>query len=137
MGFFYVPTRGRPATPQEAPVVVSNHITFFEPLMLTSIFAPSPVGDVENLGHPLLKPITSLLQLIGVSRKDPNSRATVAHTMKSRPGSHPDWPQILIFPVRVSHPHYNSHTIATLLTWTRGLSCNMHHRRVPPRMAKP
>lgn len=97
MGFFYIPTTGRPASNEEAPVIVSNHITFLEPVFFISVFAPSPVGEQSNLNAPVIGPILRALGLIGVDRKSPTSRADVVHAIKERASS-ASWPQLLLFP---------------------------------------
>jgi hypothetical protein len=97
LGFVYVPRRGRPASSAEAPIVISNHISFVEPLLYVSIFSASPVGDTANLGAPVIGPIIRAFQLIGVDRKDPNSRAAVVHTIQDRAQSQ-KWQQTLLFP---------------------------------------
>jgi lysophosphatidylcholine acyltransferase/lyso-PAF acetyltransferase len=97
MGFVYVPTRGRPAGTAEAPVIVSNHVCFLEPIYLLSVFGAMPVGEQSNLKAPVIGPIIRALQLIGVDRKDPNSRHAVAEAIKQRAASHA-WQQILLFP---------------------------------------
>jgi len=99
LGFHWIEVRGKPATTEEAPIVVCNHTCMIDPFILGHMLSTSAVGAREHLSTPILGVIFRAQQLITVDRKDPNSRHDVKKMIKQRaqPGS--GWlAQTLIFP---------------------------------------
>ena len=105
-GYYYIPTTGQPATPEAAPIVVANHITFVDALFLTYAMCPCPVAEVANLRNPLLGPLLEAQQCILVDRQSGDSRTATkqrihdrAHALAAgRPGR-----QVVIFPEASTH----------------------------------
>eukprot|EP00455_Lapot_gusevi_P012833 TRINITY_DN1616_c0_g2_i1.p1 TRINITY_DN1616_c0_g2~~TRINITY_DN1616_c0_g2_i1.p1 ORF type:complete len:571 (+),score=204.43 TRINITY_DN1616_c0_g2_i1:63-1775(+) len=97
LGFWYIPTKGKPAKRDQAPVVIANHITFIEPIFLLSQFVPSPVGAAEHLKAPLIGKILQAIQAIPVDRRSKTSKQDVKAAIHRR-ATEPGWPQVLIFP---------------------------------------
>lgn len=101
LGFYWIKTKGKPATGKEAPIVVSNHVHLWEVLYLFSVFAPSAVSRKENAAIPGFGQVLRLTRGILVDRMSPTSRADVLAAIKERgtlASQDERWPQILIFP---------------------------------------
>ena len=97
LGYVWIGSKGKPASPSEAPMVVCNHVGFVEPIYMIVAFLPSPVGAEENLVLPIVGVICQALQAVPVRRNDRASRGELVRTMKRRCES-PRWPQIVVFP---------------------------------------
>ncbi len=48
LGFLHIKVKGRKASPDEAPIVVSNHISFVETIYLPARFLSMAVSAAEN-----------------------------------------------------------------------------------------
>jgi len=77
LGYNYIPIRGRIASSKEAPVVVSNHMSFVEALYLPSLLLSMVISREENKKVVFIGTIMKQLQVIFVSRTDKDSRNTV------------------------------------------------------------
>jgi lysophosphatidylcholine acyltransferase/lyso-PAF acetyltransferase len=96
-GYYWISTYGRKASADEAPIIISNHVTFLEPVYLISQYLASPIAAAENLKAPILSTICRALQTIQVDRNDPLSRSAVVETMKTR-AKEKGWPTTIVFP---------------------------------------
>lgn len=56
--------KGRPATREEAPVIVCNHVSACEPLFLCGAHLPMVVTAAENLHLPFVGVIVKALQVL-------------------------------------------------------------------------
>lgn len=54
LGYYWIRYKGVPSSREDAPMVVCNHSTFLDPLVLGLIFAPASVGAAEHLNIPVL-----------------------------------------------------------------------------------
>ena len=97
LGYLYIPIFGKRASANEARIVISNHLTFVEPLLLVALYAPMPVAAREYVEMPIIGTIIQALQLIPIDRQDPDSRVNVQKAIVER-ASNPEWGQVLIFP---------------------------------------
>lgn len=101
LGFHWIKTKGKPARPSEAPIVVSNHIHLWEVLYLFCVYCPSAVSRKENASIPGFGQVLRLTRGLLVDRQSPTSRADTLAAIKSRglmAAKDERWPQILIFP---------------------------------------
>lgn len=103
LGFFNVEQKGKCADPKDAPIIVSNHITFVDGVPLTMACLPSPIAAYENLNMPLIGNIIRAMSTVTVDRTDKNSRHNTTEALKTRGRSNGQWPQILIFPEGTTH----------------------------------
>uniref|UniRef100_A0A1B6DYU8 Phospholipid/glycerol acyltransferase domain-containing protein n=1 Tax=Clastoptera arizonana TaxID=38151 RepID=A0A1B6DYU8_9HEMI len=99
IGFHWLHVKGKLATKDEAPVIVTSpHSTFFDILPVVYMGAPSPVTRVENLSIPLFGKLINYTQPVYVWREDPNSRQKTIQQIIARAKSKLNWSQVLIFP---------------------------------------
>jgi lysophosphatidylcholine acyltransferase/lyso-PAF acetyltransferase len=102
LGFYWIGEDGKNAGPDVAPILISNHYSFIEPLYFLAQGLVSPVGAVDNLRSPIIGPILKLMQAITVDRADPKSRHNVVEQMRARGNAcgsgEGKWGQTLIFP---------------------------------------
>jgi lysophosphatidylcholine acyltransferase/lyso-PAF acetyltransferase len=96
-GFYWIETRGRKASASEAPIIVSNHISFLENFFLVHAFMPAAVASRENVAMPLVGAVVRGMQCILVDRTSADSRKQVLNAILERV-KEPGWPQTLIFP---------------------------------------
>ncbi|CAO2639041.1 Lysophosphatidylcholine acyltransferase 2B [Lemmus lemmus] len=121
---FLVKVKGKKATREEAPILVTApHSTFFDAIAVVVAGLPSVVSASHNVRIPLAGKCLLSTQPVLVKREDPNSRKTTRNEILSRVLSTMKWPQILIFrafspgvpvqPVLLRYPN----TVDTV-TWT-------------------
>ncbi|KAG0595563.1 hypothetical protein M758_UG177100 [Ceratodon purpureus] len=96
-GFHYIHTKGRPAPREEAPILVSNHVTFADPLFLFFRHLPVIVTAYENLNLPIAGAITKAMQAIAVDRLSRESRHHASGAIKRKAMCN-DWSHVMIFP---------------------------------------
>jgi len=73
-GFWYIPIRGKQASFDQAPILVSNHVSMFDILFFFYYELPRFISRKENVHMPIIGSILCAMQGILVDRKDPNSR---------------------------------------------------------------
>lgn len=56
LGFVHIKVNGRKATPDEAPIVVSNHVSFVETIYLPARLLSMAVSRLENQHIPVRRP---------------------------------------------------------------------------------
>lgn len=96
-GFHYIHIKGRPAPREEAPILVSNHVTFADPLFLFFRHLPVIVTAYENLNLPIAGAITKAMQAIAVDRLSRESRHHASGAIKRKAMCN-DWSHVMIFP---------------------------------------
>ncbi|MCO5611379.1 hypothetical protein L7F22_065632 [Adiantum nelumboides] len=96
-GYYWIPTKGKCAPRNVAPIIVSNHISFLEPLFVFYAHLPVIVSAKENAELPLVGVFLHALQIIPVDRVSPNSRHDAAAQIKRRAMDNV-WPHVAIFP---------------------------------------
>ncbi|GBG91679.1 hypothetical protein CBR_g53493 [Chara braunii] len=97
LGFLWIHRKGRPAPRSIAPIVVSNHTSFMDPIFFFYDMMPTIVSSKSHEAMPLLGTIIKAMRVIAVDREDPNSRKIAASEIK-RKASDPGWPRLLLFP---------------------------------------
>jgi len=98
-GFHWIRTKGRRATPGEAPIIiVAPHSSFFDGLAVMAMEGPSVVAKSAVSSVPFWGSLIRLAQPVLVHRTDPDSRQNTIRQIveRSSPGS--GWQQIFIFP---------------------------------------
>jgi len=105
----------RQTDPRVAPIVVANHTSFTDPLLLFGEYFVSAVGAVDNLRAPIIGTICQAIQTITVDRRDERSRHQVVEEIKARAGwaslsdaekeaqygpgaAELEWPQVMLYP---------------------------------------
>ena len=99
-GFLYIEEEGLENIhhPSRAGIVVSNHLSFLEPIYFIYKFMATPIAAIDHLHAPLVGTIVKAIQTVTVDRKDPKSKKNVIESMKNRAKPDTGWPQTLIFP---------------------------------------
>lgn len=87
----------RPNKKECCSVVVSNHISFLDVLVLGAFFGPSIVAKKSMAKAPVFGILAHLAQCIFVDRDDPDSRARTRVAIEERART-PGYPPLLIFP---------------------------------------
>ena len=60
--------------PSRAGIVVSNHLSFLEPIYFIYKFMATPIAAIDHLHAPLVGTIVKAIQTVTVDRKDPKSK---------------------------------------------------------------
>uniref|UniRef100_A0A7I4FPL7 EF-hand domain-containing protein n=1 Tax=Physcomitrium patens TaxID=3218 RepID=A0A7I4FPL7_PHYPA len=63
MGYYYIPIKGKPAHRSEAPIIVSNHIGFLDPIFVFYRHLPVIVSAKENVEMPIIGLFLQALQV--------------------------------------------------------------------------
>ncbi len=96
-GFQWIHVTGKPAPRQEAPILVSNHVTFADPLFIFFRHLPVIVVAHEILSAPVAGDIMKAMQVIAVKRDAPDSRRNASGAIKRKSMCN-DWSHVMIFP---------------------------------------
>jgi lysophosphatidylcholine acyltransferase / lyso-PAF acetyltransferase len=97
-GFHWLEIHGEPAPREEAPVLIANHTSMFDPLLMILQHGGTPVSRIENSRTPVIGSIITALQTIYVDRTgSKESRAGVKELIQER-AVNDEMPRILIFP---------------------------------------
>ncbi|KAJ7524422.1 hypothetical protein O6H91_17G004200 [Diphasiastrum complanatum] len=96
-GFHWIKIKGRSFPREQAPVLVCNHVTFVEPLLIFFKHLPVIVTAQENVDMPVVGAVMRAIQVIAVKRDGPDSRRVAAAEIKRRAMCN-DWNPVLIFP---------------------------------------
>lgn len=97
-GFHWIPTKGKPAPKDQAPIMVPNHMTFFEVLYLFAATGGTFMGKDEVETWPVIGAGIKGLQCLFVNRLDPISKAKAKNAVLHRTKSGENWPQLIIYP---------------------------------------
>lgn len=96
-GFQWIHIKGMPVARDEAPILVSNHVTFADPLFLFFKHLPVIVTAYENLNLPVAGAIIKAMQAIAVDRISRESRHHASGAIKRKAMCN-DWSHVMIFP---------------------------------------
>uniref|UniRef100_A0A7S3NR94 EF-hand domain-containing protein n=1 Tax=Aureoumbra lagunensis TaxID=44058 RepID=A0A7S3NR94_9STRA len=98
LGFWRVRSFGR--LDKKARVVVCNHVSMIEPLLLLLVTRATPVASADFARLPGLGPVGRLYQLVWLDRSNVESRQAAVDAIRQRTvGADKDkWPPVLVFP---------------------------------------
>eukprot|EP00897_Mesotaenium_endlicherianum_P002242 jgi/Mesen1/2045/ME000149S01037 len=96
-GYHYIKVKGKAAERQVAPVIVSNHVTFVDPVFIFFAHLPMIVTAKENLAIPVAGVVMQALQVVSLDRTSPTSRKDAAGEIKRRAMCN-DWAHVALFP---------------------------------------
>lgn len=97
-GFWWIRTKGECASKQEAPIIVSNHVSPFEPFYLVGKTMATPVQRIEDSRAPIVGTIQKAMQIMFVDRSNPASRKKCLQTIEERSDPQSRFPQVMVFP---------------------------------------
>ncbi|GAB2244960.1 hypothetical protein Droror1_Dr00000453 [Drosera rotundifolia] len=96
-GYHWIKRRGQPAPRGIAPIVVSNHVSFVEPIFFFYEIFPTIVASDSHDSLPLVGTIIRAMQVIYVNRSSAASRKHAIDEIK-RKASCDRFPRVLLFP---------------------------------------
>ncbi|KAI4356860.1 hypothetical protein L6164_000847 [Bauhinia variegata] len=96
-GYHWIKRKGKPAPREVAPIVVSNHISYIEPIFYFYELFPTIVAAESHDSIPFVGTIIRAMQVIYVNRFVPSSRKQAVKEIKRR-ASCDRFPRVLLFP---------------------------------------
>ncbi|CAM6085757.1 unnamed protein product [Calypogeia fissa] len=96
-GFHWIRRTGRPVPREVAPIVVSNHVSFIDPIFYFWELLPILVSSTSHDDLFLVGSIIRAMQVITVDRLSPESRKQAAIEIKKK-ASNDEYPRVLLFP---------------------------------------
>ncbi|GAB4844411.1 hypothetical protein Ancab_037775 [Ancistrocladus abbreviatus] len=96
-GYQWIKRRGQPASREMAPIVVSNHVSYIEPIFFFYELFPTIVASESHDSLPFVGTIIRAMQVIYVNRFSQSSRKHAVSEIK-RKASCNRFPHVLIFP---------------------------------------
>lgn len=96
-GYHWIRRSGKPASREVAPIVVSNHVSYTDPIFFFYELFPSIVSAESHDQIPFVGTIIRAMQVIYVDRFSPASRKHAVAEI-NRKASCNDFPRVLLFP---------------------------------------
>ncbi|KAF5194282.1 Lysophospholipid acyltransferase lpeat2 [Thalictrum thalictroides] len=96
-GYHWIRRKGRPAKREIAPIVVSNHVSYIDPIFFFYELFPTIVASESHDSIPFVGTIIRAMQVIYVNRFSPSSRKDAVSEIK-RKASCDRFPRLLLFP---------------------------------------
>ncbi|KAJ7951041.1 Lysophospholipid acyltransferase [Quillaja saponaria] len=96
-GYQWIKRRGKPAPREIAPIIVSNHVSFIEPIFYFYELFPTIVASESHDSLPFVGTIIRAMQVIYVNRFSQASRKQAVNEIK-RKASCDRFPRLLLFP---------------------------------------
>lgn len=81
-GYHWIKRRGRPASRETAPIVVSNHVSYIEPIFFFYELFPTIVASESHDSLPFVGTIIRAMQVIYVNRFSQSSRKQAVNEIK-------------------------------------------------------
>ncbi|XP_051143627.1 lysophospholipid acyltransferase LPEAT2-like isoform X2 [Andrographis paniculata] len=96
-GYHWIKRKGKPARREIAPIIVSNHVSYIEPIFFFYELFPIIVSSESHDSMPFVGTIIRAMQVIYVDRFSRSSRKHAVNEIK-RKASCNRFPQVLLFP---------------------------------------
>ncbi|KAL1322101.1 hypothetical protein HN51_067032 [Arachis hypogaea] len=96
-GYQWIKRRGKPAPREIAPIIVSNHVSYIEPIFYFYELFPTIVASESHDSIPCVGTIIRAMQVIYVNRFSPSSRREAVNEIKRRASCN-GYPRVLLFP---------------------------------------
>ncbi|XP_022872374.1 lysophospholipid acyltransferase LPEAT2-like [Olea europaea var. sylvestris] len=96
-GYHWIKQKGKPAPREIAPIVVSNHVSYVEPIFFFYELFPTIVASEAHDSMPFVGTIIRAMQVIYVDRFSQSSRKHAVNEIK-RKASSDQFPRVLLFP---------------------------------------
>uniref|UniRef100_A0A2P2L0J5 Lysophospholipid acyltransferase LPEAT2-like n=1 Tax=Rhizophora mucronata TaxID=61149 RepID=A0A2P2L0J5_RHIMU len=96
-GYQWIKRKGKPVPKEIAPIVVSNHVSYIEPIFYFYELFPTIVAAESHDSIPFVGTIVRAMQVIYVDRFSPSSRKNAVNEIK-RKASCDKFPRVLLFP---------------------------------------
>lgn len=96
-GYHWITRKGRPAPRELAPIVVSNHVSYIDPIYFFYELFPTIVSSDSHDAIPFVGTIIRAMQVIYVDRFSPASRKSAVNEIKRKAAGN-SFPRVLLFP---------------------------------------
>ncbi|KAF8028430.1 hypothetical protein BT93_E1136 [Corymbia citriodora subsp. variegata] len=96
-GYQWIRRKGKPAPRETAPIVVSNHVSYIDPIFYFYELFPTMVAAESHDSIPFVGTIIRAMQVIYVNRFIPSSRRNAVNEIK-RKASCDRFPRVMLFP---------------------------------------
>ncbi|XP_073123070.1 lysophospholipid acyltransferase LPEAT2-like [Henckelia pumila] len=96
-GYHWIKRRGKPAPREIAPIVVSNHVSYIDPIFFFYELFPTIVSSESHDSMPFVGTIIRAMQVIYVDRFSRSSRKLAVNEIKRKASSN-RFPRLLLFP---------------------------------------
>ncbi|XP_022974118.1 lysophospholipid acyltransferase LPEAT2-like [Cucurbita maxima] len=96
-GYQWITRKGKPAPREIAPIIVSNHVSYIEPIFYFYELFPTMVAAESHDSIPFVGTIIRAMQVIYVDRFSPTSKKHAISEIK-RKASCNRFPRVLLFP---------------------------------------
>ncbi|KAI3886019.1 hypothetical protein MKX03_003600 [Papaver bracteatum] len=96
-GYHWIRRKGKPAPRDIAPIVVSNHVSYIDPIFYFYELHPTIVASESHDSLPFVGDIIRAMQVIYVNRFSAGSRKNAVNEIK-RKASGNRFPRVLLFP---------------------------------------
>ncbi|KAL3616602.1 Lysophospholipid acyltransferase lpeat2 [Castilleja foliolosa] len=96
-GYHWIKRRGKPAARDIAPIVVSNHVSYIDPIFFFFEIFPTIVSSESHDSMPFVGTIIRAMQVIYVDRFSRSSRKHAVTEIKRKASSN-QFPRVLLFP---------------------------------------
>ncbi|KAJ6840497.1 lysophospholipid acyltransferase LPEAT2 isoform X1 [Iris pallida] len=96
-GYHWIKRIGRPSSREIAPIVVSNHMSYVEPIFFFYELFPTIVASESHDNMPFVGTIIRAMQVIYVDRFSPASRKHAVNEIKRKTSCN-NYPRVLLFP---------------------------------------
>ncbi|XP_013725857.1 lysophospholipid acyltransferase LPEAT2 isoform X3 [Brassica napus] len=96
-GYQWIRRKGKPARREIAPIIVSNHVSYIEPIFYFYELSPTIVASESHDSLPIVGTIIRAMQVIYVNRFSQASRKDAVDEIK-RKASCDSFPRLLLFP---------------------------------------
>ncbi|KAI5073499.1 hypothetical protein GOP47_0011512 [Adiantum capillus-veneris] len=96
-GYHWIRRLGRPAKREIAPIVISNHVSFIDPIFFFFELFPCFVSSASHSNLPGIGMIIRPMQVINVERSSADSKKYALKEIKSRAMTN-SFPHVMLFP---------------------------------------
>lgn len=96
-GYHWIRKKGKPAARELAPIVVSNHVSYIDPIFFFYELFPTIVSSDSHDAIPFVGTIIRAMQVIYVDRFSQASRKAAVNEIKRKAAGN-SFPRVLLFP---------------------------------------
>ncbi|KVH88278.1 Calcium-binding EF-hand [Cynara cardunculus var. scolymus] len=96
-GYHWIKRKGKPAPREIAPILVSNHVSYIDPIFFFYELFPTIVASESHDSMPFVGTIIRAMQVIYVNRFSHQSRKNAVNEIKRKASSN-RFPRLLLFP---------------------------------------
>ncbi|KAI3681679.1 hypothetical protein L6452_36482 [Arctium lappa] len=96
-GYHWINRKGKPAPREVAPILVSNHVSYIDPIFFFYELSPTIVASESHDSMPFVGTIIRAMQVIYVNRFSYQSRKHAVNEIKRKASSN-KFPRVLLFP---------------------------------------